>query len=273
MTSVSRIIVHKATDVEPNSDSFWTCTRPTISDELILTNNENSLSEISTHDESPAEKLSLEIESVLIKGADRRNYIRRTDLTRLASPETIRRIIMEDVSMKKRTLEWKESFSHEVQQSARILFAICIYLTLQMGCLRELLDRSLSDRSLPLDFDNCCHKRECGGKFRGLVATQGSFMAPVFAMSGEHQSFPSCVVLPIEFVPKEHPTETPMVYAKGVSPPTENEEQVALRKDLALCGSGAYSRVYRVRIDPDHHGLSEVTKFSPKFCLRDVKQA
>lgn len=84
-------------------------------------------------------------------------------------------------------------------------------------------------------------------------------MAPVFSILGEHKVLPSCSVLPINFVPRFDEDATavnPDAIGQGSSPLPDAEEVLLLRQS----GSGAYSRVYRVRIDPDHHKLSEVTK-------------
>lgn len=220
-------------------------------------------------DESFAKTKSSEIH-ILMKKANGRNYISRTDLIRVTSKETIRQIIMGDASITNMALEEKEAFVQDVQKSARKLLALCVYARVDMQCLKKLLDHSLVDDSLPLDDSHCCHPK-CGAAFHDLLAKQGSFMAPVFNNPGEHKRLPSCIVLPIHFVPKvveDSLTRNQANFAEVVSPHAEDEEQVVLRqKSLACCGSGAYSRVYRVRIDPDHHRLSQVAKYLQAFAI------
>lgn len=213
-------------------------------------------------EESFAITRGLQIHS-LMKKADGRYYIPRTDLMSVTSLAAIRQIIMGDAFINNMGSEEKETFVQDVQKGARKLLALCVYARVNMRCLKKLLDRSLSDESLPLDNSHCCHPN-CGAAFQDLLAKQGSFMAPVFNTLGEHKQLPSCSVLPMHFVSKIDENSTagnPETVAEGFSPPGETEEQVVLRqKNLAFCGSGAYSNVYRVRIDPDHHRLSEVAK-------------
>lgn len=224
-------------------------------------------SEVSTDNESSAKIMNSAIHR-LMKEVDGRYYIPRTDLMKLTSEDMIRQIIREDQPLRNMTLEEEEAFAHKVQQKARTLLALCVYARVAMRCLKKLLDRSLSDESLPLCDRHCCHKN-CGGAFRDLLAKQGSFMAPIFNSFGQHIQLPSCVVLPIHFVSKVEEKygtpSTPESVDHGVSLPPETEEQALLRqKSLACCGSGAYSTVYRVRIHRDHHIFSEVKRYLSK---------
>ena len=247
--------------MDSTSDFGRTSTTSSTLDEPMSNDTRSPRSEISTDDESPARTLNSEIHRLMEK-TDGRYYISKIDLMGVTSQEMIRQIIMEDPSIKHMDLEKKEAFAEKVQQTARTLLALCVYARVVMRCLKKLLDRSLSDESLPLDDRHCCHEN-CGATFRDLLAKQGSFMAPVFN-TGEHKELPSCVVLPIHFVPKvgaQHSApENSGHVGKGGSSVSETQEQVLLRqKNLACCGAGAYSRVYRVSIHPDHHQFSEVS--------------
>lgn len=255
------IFIDREVGVEPTSDAVSTPVFTPASsitlDESLSNDDETPRPEISAND---AKTLNSEIHS-LMKKADGKYYIPRTDLKRVTSSKLIHQIIMEDPSTKNMTLEQKQVFIQEVQKKAPILFALCIYARMDMRCLKRLLDCSLSDESLPLGDRHCCHPPYCGPAFRDLHAKQGSFMTPVFNTPGEHKILPSCSVLPIRFVPKDDTVGNPETAAAGLSLSTEAEEQVVLReKSLAHCGSGAYSRVYRVRIHPDHQKLSKVSK-------------
>lgn len=230
---------------------------------LRISRNYYALTTAAADGESFARTKMSEIES-LMKETNRRFYIPRTDLMRVTSKETIRQIIIGDASINRMGLEEKEAFVQDVQKSARVLLALCVYARVDMRCLKELLDRSLSDVSLPLKFEDCCHNA-CRSTFKDLLAKQGSFMAPVFNTLGEHKRLDSRVVLPIHFVPKVDEDSTAGTLegsAKELSPSSKDAEKVVSDpKDLACCGAGAYSRVYRVRIDADHHRLSPVAKY------------
>lgn len=231
---------------------------------LHITRDYYALTTTATGNESFARTKNSEIHN-LMKNANGRDYIPRTDLEKVTSSETIRRIIMEDLSIKSMGLEEKEVFIQTVEGKARTLLALCVYARVEMQCLKKLLDRPLSDESLPLSNRNCCHP-DCGAAFRELLTKQGSFMAPMFNGLGEHKELSSSVVLPIHFVPMDGENTPAGNREKGQSSPTEDEEHEVLRqKSLARCGSGSYGRVYRVRIDPDHHRLSQVIGYLPQF--------
>lgn len=230
---------------------------------LRISRNYYALATVAADGESFAKTKNSEIDT-LMKETNGRYYIPRTDLMRVTSEETIRQIIMGDTSINYMGLEEKEAFVQDVQKSARKLLALCVYARVDMQCLKKLLDRSLSDVSLPLDMPDCCHS-VCRSTFKDLLAKQGSFMAPDFNTLGEHKRLEPCVVLPMHFVPKVGEDSTAGTLessAKGLSPPLKDAEQVVLDpKILASCGAGAHSRVYRVRIDADHHRLSPVAKY------------
>jgi hypothetical protein len=211
-------------------------------------------------DGSFAKIKNLEIDA-LMKKTNGRQYIPRTDLMRVTSKETIRQIVMGDASINHMSLEEKEAFVQEVQKKARTLLALCVYARVEMRCLKQLLDRPLTDDSLPFGENHRCHP-SCGAAFGDLLSKQGSFMAPVFNILGEHKALPSCIVLPMHYVPKIDEDSTggsSEDLPNALSSFKENEEEVTRRqKGDASCGYGAYSIVYRVRIDSDHHRLSQV---------------
>jgi hypothetical protein len=196
----------------------------------------------------------------LMKNGDGRDYIPQTDLEKVTSNETIRRIIMGDTSIKSMGLEEREAFIQSVEGGARKLLALCVYARVEMQCLKKLLDQPLGDDSLPLGSRNICHP-DCDVAYGELLTKQYSFMAPMFNTFGEHKVLPPGVVLPIHFVPKDGKDSTAGNREKGQSSPTGDEEQN--QKELAKCGAGSYSDVYQVRISPDHHRLSQVIGFLP----------
>ena len=194
--------------------------------------------------------------------SDGRFYISRIDLMRVTSMDDIRQIIEEDNSLEVSHDE-KEGFIRKVYEQARKLFAMCVLARLEMRCLKKLLDDGLSDEHLPLkEEQEKCHKN-CDADFRNLLDRQGSFIAPEFNKVGEHQIFDPCVVLPIRFQQREQITKGDTDNKAGKRAMSRSSlhstDKDNVEKEEAFCGSGAYSKVYCVKIDPDHHMLSQVT--------------
>ena len=254
---VPDIVVDEATNGEFTTEAVVPPITPMGLDEP-MSNDCETRSEVSIDDESSAKTLCQKIHE-LMKMAQGKFYIPRTDLIRVTSDETIRQFINEDTKIQEMPLQRKEAFIRQVQEKARTLFAILVYARVEMSCLKKLLDSSLGDESLPLDNENQCHKK-CGAQFQDLLGKQGRFMAPVFETPGEHKILRSYPVLPIHFVSKDGPVASTRNFSE--------EHQ----RDLAYCGSGAYSRVYRVRIHPDHHKLSEVARRLQQSCQRNANQ-
>lgn len=200
----------------------------------------------------------------LIKWAwDDKPYISRTVLMRFNSPENIREIIIQDHRLDMEPGH-KERFIHSVQSKAACLLALCVYNGLKMECLNILLLKGFSDAALPLQRRDCCHDK-CGPDFANLLKMRGCCTAARFDNVGEHQDFHDSVVIPIHFVPVEEDQDEIMKAGrqKDIAKVMETASRVTDDvKQSACCGSGAYSNVYRVRIDPDHHRLSKVSSIS-----------
>ncbi len=115
--------------------------------------------------------------------------------------------------------------------------------------------------STPLANKHCCHQR-CGPRFKQLLVVQGGFYAAEFWEPGEHKRLHSCTVVPMQYHPKEsqeddylnEETETLSEVEEG-----GHDEGMTTPAQKACCGSGAYSNVFRVRMDPAHHRLSKVS--------------
>lgn len=207
----------------------------------------------------------------LMRSANGERYIPRTEFNVITSYHIVCQIIDEDDHLEMRADEKKE-FVQKVLDSAPRLLLMCVDSLLGMRCLKKLLDNGLSDLNLPLKDSHLCHPR-CGADFRKLIAVQGSFMAAEFFNIGEHQDFSNHVVVPIHYINKKtHDSysaeESNEHYCTGekeasesssVNPYGDNADSSA--KSKAFCGSGAYSNVYRVNLDPDHHNLSKVSTF------------
>lgn len=201
-----------------------------------------------------------EIHNLIKDASDDRQYIPRTALMRFNSLENIREIIIQDDRLDLGPKE-KEHFIQSVQSNAPCLLALCVYARLKMQCLNILLQKRFSDTALPQKRQDCCHEK-CGPDFANLLSMRGCFTAARFENVGEHQDFDNSVVIPIHFVPigegqgKMMKAGCQRDLENGIGNPSRVTD---VAKQSACCGSGAYSNVYRVRIDPDHHRLLKVS--------------
>ncbi|KAL8688219.1 MAG: hypothetical protein Q9218_005818 [Villophora microphyllina] len=224
-------------------------------------------------DESFARSKRDEIWGLMKKGFDNRLYIPRTDLMRVTSADMIRQIILEDPLPGLEQAE-QESFIQCVLRRGRKLLAMCVYAELQMKCLKVILDAGHTDSTLkskPFEDEDCCHTK-CGPRFMNLLQCQGGFNAAEFSTLGEHKQFHRCTVLPIRYHPREKRRDG--VYDEGLETHSEVEESKLNEEDKlpmqrAFCGSGAFSKVYRVRLDPAHHNLStdKIADFALKIFI------
>ena len=201
-----------------------------------------------------------EIEGLMKQSLDGGQYIPRTDLERITSIDTIRQIINEDNSLFF-PLQDKEAFIRVVQNTARTLLAICVYSSLEMRCLKVLIDKGLSDTTLPLKKSaEKCHSTGCGANFKALLTHQGSFLAPMFNKMGEHFKLEPGVALPMQYYPVDKYRHASIVdhSASTGSSSISPERDTIPEKSSAYCGHGSFGNVYRVRLDPDHHRISMV---------------
>ena len=210
-------------------------------------------------DERFAEAKRQEIWRLMKTAFDGRKYIPRLDLTRIASMDMIREIVTDDPTVEPTQ---KETLIQEAYKNGPILLTMCVHAQLRMECLKVLLDNKITDKSYPLGQRDCCHEK-CGANFDVLLQYQGAFNAAVFFKPGEHQKLPKATVVPIHFHPKSSNPTTALEDPQETSSDeemTSDEEDANSEKRRAHCGSGAYSNVYRVRIDPAHHRLTKVNK-------------
>ena len=200
-----------------------------------------------------------EIHSLMQRATwDDKKYIPRTDLLRVTSKDVVRQIVVED-PLAFSNLKEREAFIHLVQQKASRLLVMCIYANLSMECLKKLLDNGLDDSKQNLQDSDCCHS-DCEIEFHDLVNRQGAFMAAEFWDIGGHQTFDAHKIIPMSFHPKLPNAEDLMQEEKENDSEREDarDSRDTSAKKRAYCGSGAYSNVYRVKIDPNHHRLSKV---------------
>ncbi|KAL2047079.1 hypothetical protein N7G274_001098 [Stereocaulon virgatum] len=185
-----------------------------------------------------------------------RPYIPHTDLEKVIPKNMVPEIINED-QCKGMDPSNKAAFIEDVQSRGRKLLVMFVHNELHMECLKKLLDSGYDDTSLPLTSEALCHKR-CGPKFDAFIDRQGAYLAARFNKVGEHQDFDHHVVIPIHFCPKDvKPTDLASDMDTRSDGGNRNAYgRQATAKDRALCGSGAYSSVFRVRLHPNHHALS-----------------
>lgn len=200
-----------------------------------------------------------EIHNLIKYTSENERYIPRTALMRFNSLQNIREIIVEDDRLDMGPEE-KELFIQNVRSNAPCLLLLCVYAGLKMECLDVFLQGGFSDAALP-QIRNCCHDK-CAPDFDTLLNNRGCFTPARFDNIGGHQDFHQNVVIPIHFIPvgenqdKIMKAGRQMELEKGIGGTQYVTDDA---KHSACCGSGAYSNVYRVRIDPAHHRLEKVS--------------
>lgn len=215
-----------------------------------------------TIDGSFAETKKNEIHDLMKQQWDLKRYIAHSDLKKVMSDHTICEIIKDDdcEGIEPHDIEM---FIQQVQSNGRILLAICVHCDIKMRCLKHLLDHKGSDATLPFDPKDQCHP-SCRSKFQRLLDAQGSYLAARFDVPGRHKPLHPSIVVPLHFWPKADGKDN--VNLKGAElfvnelEESYTVEVAAEKKAAAECGSGAYSNVYCVKLDPNHHSLSEVSR-------------
>ena len=205
-----------------------------------------------------AKEKKLEIYDRLQTAWEKETYIARNVLEMVISDEAIKGIIKEGPP-NGLTQEQQDAFILDVQAKGRILSAMCINASLTMDCLKKLLDSGLKDSTLPLEEKNQCH-RDCRAEFAKLVKCQGGFQAERFVV-GEHKTLHSHAVVPLHFCSRadaKGDIDREVTEICGDKAQSSPKKERASKED-AWCGAGAYSNVYCVKLNPDHHSLSEVS--------------
>lgn len=216
-----------------------------------------------TSDLSLAASKRRELHNLIKYTSENERYIPRTALKKFNSLQNIHEIIIQDDRLEM-TAEDMEIFIQTVKTNAPCLLALCVYAGLKMECLRKFLQRGFSDAALPTQTKDCCHEK-CAVNFSALLDNRGCFTPARFDNIGEHQDLDHNVVIPIHFVPVDEDQDEIMRAGRrrDLEKVTESSTRVIDdAKQVACCGSGAYSNVYRVRIDPDHHELLKVRSIS-----------
>ena len=212
-----------------------------------------------------------EIYSLMKDAWHRKRYITHSDLKEVMSDHAIRQIIMKDECKGMNPVE-KESFIQQVQSEGRTLLAICLLDGMKIWWLKHLLDAITGgDKALPFDLEHKCHD-ECRAKFQRILNGQSSFLATNFWKAGEHKDLHESIVVPLHFFPRDDGKDDINI-RKAISsvtklPDPDSVGTAADKKRAAECGSGAYSNVYCVKLDPNHHSLSKVRQFFWQFSVK-----
>ncbi|KAL8754987.1 MAG: hypothetical protein Q9184_004937, partial [Pyrenodesmia sp. 2 TL-2023] len=205
-----------------------------------------------------AQTKNTEIYKMRRKAFNGQEYYRRRDLEMIASRETIRKIVEEDKPPGMGVTDTDQLVS-SIFKNARILFAMCVDARLRMLCLKALMNNGIDDRKFPVEEDDMCHP-ECGHDFDDLLKRQGSFRAAEFNHLGEHQDFDQKVVIPMHYCPTSEGEESLLQEdrpSEGWVRDARHSETDPSDKYRSRCGWGSVSEVFRVKIDEDHHKLSE----------------
>jgi hypothetical protein len=147
----------------------------------------------------------------------------KDDIQRLTSKEIIHDIVQEDQTLRVRE---KEEFLNRVHGGARTLFAMLVFARLPLYLLDVLLRHGFSDQNLPLsegaNFGN--EWEEYLDELDFIISTtQWMFLAPELRRDGVHQKLDPNAILPIS-----------------------SKREV---------GTGAFSVVYSVQIEPAHQQI------------------
>ena len=228
-----------------------------------------------TPKDSFAKLKSDEINDLMKQAWENVDYIPHNILELIISDPTVYWIINES-PLEGVSQDEQDSFISRVQAEGRILLAMCVHANLGTECLKVLLDRGWKDGGWkdlslpPLDERSYCHYGH-RKNYKSLCKGQGSFRAAHFAL-GEHKDLHSGIVVPLHFFPRANGKDK-MTLEKAESyvartSDLNSGEIAADEKEAAKCGSGAYSNVYCVKLDPNHHSLSKVRHFFRQFSVK-----
>ncbi|KAL8716044.1 MAG: hypothetical protein Q9225_006276 [Loekoesia sp. 1 TL-2023] len=208
-----------------------------------------------------------EIYFLMSKAFDERRYISRTDLNKVATRETIQRVIAEDPPSGMSSAD-QDQFAAAIYQHARILFATCLSAQLSMNCLRKLLSKHVDDTTSPLEEDHKCHWH-CSSNFENLLRWQWSFRAASFLTLGQHLDLPQKVIVPVSFSPIAE-DENSFFHRTGQENVSGIEAQsLEQDRERSRYGRSLGHNTFRVTLDQSHRHLGGAKLFTMKE-LRDA---
>ena len=192
-----------------------------------------------------------------MNGQERCFYLLEDDLKTVLSAEIITSIVKQDVSMSI-LQEEKDEFLVRVKANPKLL-AMAITTNLQMVHLKHFLDyHHITDSSLPKMGSFNCKCPQFTHNYHWFEKSRHDFIPPFFE-PGKNYTFVGGTVLPMLFTPREDLSDTRWPYNcfQDIILKRGDREFKDIKKDAYL-GGGTSSDVYRVRIDPHLHGLTEV---------------
>ena len=205
----------------------------------------------------------LEIDDLMKQTWEEKDYVPHNVLETVISDQTVYWIIKENPP-ESVPHDDQDAFIRRVRAEGRILLAMCVHADLKMECLKKLLDSGRKDSTLPLGENVLCHPK-CRHKIRRLLQAQGGFRAERF-VGCENRKLHSHAVVPLHFCPRVRGRDDLEREVTGMyddewqtSPSQEKTTSTEELRRGALCGIGAYSRVYCVKLNPNHHSLTEVS--------------
>lgn len=203
-----------------------------------------------------------ELRNLMKTNIDDKKFISSADLQKYTSDEMVRAIVMHHSC-------WGPSPNRDeieglvqniLQKKARKLLALCVYAQVSMKCLKKLIEvERRYDDDLPSTLKKCCPKHRKRPD-DSLVDHHGIFQAAVFNKPGEYQQMSSSLVVPIIPVDADGDAMDTTDVPSGSEDSSESSILSSrAARDRALIGYGSHGFVFRVKIDPYHHRLSDVS--------------
>ena len=202
-----------------------------------------------------------ELERLIKNNIDDKPFISTADLQKYTSDQMVRAIVTHHScwGSSPDPVEIENLVQAILQKKARKLLALCVYKHVDMKCLKKLIDVDRRyDNDLPSTLKKCCEDHQ---KYpMKLSQYHGIFQVATFNTPGEYQQISSRDVLPV--IPVD--ADGDKVVAEEMSRNSEEDpESPNIRsraaKERAMIGLGSHGWVYRVRIDPYHHKISDVS--------------
>ncbi|KAG8534357.1 uncharacterized protein KY384_001201 [Bacidia gigantensis] len=211
-----------------------------------------------------------ELDEMIKKNIDDRDYISEADLQAYTSNRMIKGIIGHDPCWEPRLSSQEiESLADKiVKKNARRFLAMCIYTDVSTKCLEKLVDKGYHDHNLPQLVETCCKSHS--KRRKPLARYHGIFQTASFNEPREYNDIPSYITIPL--IPVDAERATPSDRQTSLASEPEMENFIQARKSAkgrALIGEGAHGFVYRVRLEPSHHNLSDDPY--AEFALKEFK--
>ncbi len=211
----------------------------------------------------------VELKRLMRQNLDEKDFINRSDLSKYTSDKMINAIVSRDPCWGSSPHCVKsESLVQEIKhKGARRLLAMCLLAEIDILCLKKLIEKGYNDISLPLASSGkalsvaeiCCKRHEW--QLGQLRSQYGSFQVAEFNVLGAHQELHSQSIVPV--IPVDR-WDSGLVSEEEQLEGKEEDIDDDLggdrsARDRSIIGEGTHGWVYRVKIDPHQHSLSEVS--------------